>query len=365
MLEVFDKIVIFISCFLIYLFTLDDTYTLVPMIIVITLSCIGTYFENEKIDLSITILFAFLCYFYPNLLFYLPLMLYDIMIGKNINFGVIYTIPILFHIDKFNNFTLILLGLFLFLSTFIKYKTIKVNKLSREYNSFRDTSKELEILLEEKNKSLIENQDYEINVATLNERNRISKEIHDNIGHLLSRSLIQIGALLTVTKEELTKEGLTSLKDSLSEGMDSIRDSIHNMHDESIDLYTNINTLVKNFTFCMVTLDYNINTAPPLKLKYCFIAIVKEALANIMKHSNATKVTIVLMEHPIMYQLIISDNGNIDNKTVKEIHNINSYIIQSDGMGLRNIIERVRGFDGIINITTESGFEIFVTIPKK
>lgn len=363
MFEIFDKIIIFISCFLFYLFTLKDTYAIVPLIIVITLSCISTYIENTKVDLGITLLFAILCCFYPNFLYYLPLIIYDIMIEDNFKYGTIFLIPFYIHMDKLDVPVLSFLGLFILLSALAKYKTTEITKLSREYYLLRDTSKEFEILLQEKNKSLIENQDYEINVATLNERNRIAKEIHDNIGHILSRSLIQIGALLTITKEALTKEGLTSLKDSISEGMDSIRNSIHNIHDESVDLYTNINTLVKDFSFCPVILDYNINTPPPLKLKYCFIAIVKEALANIMKHSNATKVTIVLMEHPIMYQLIISDNGSIDSYTSELIQNLSN--MPSEGMGIQNIIERVRGFEGIINITTENGFQIFITIPKK
>lgn len=63
---------------------------------------------------------------------------------------------------------------------------------------------------------LLLNQDAQINLATLNEQNRISKEIHDNIGHLLSRSIIQIGALLIVAKDDVIIKGLTSLKESLS-----------------------------------------------------------------------------------------------------------------------------------------------------
>ena len=46
-------------------------------------------------------------------------------------------------------------------------------------------------MLTQKNKDLLEKQDYEIHVATLKERNRIAREIHDNVGHMLSRSLLQ------------------------------------------------------------------------------------------------------------------------------------------------------------------------------
>ena len=48
----------------------------------------------------------------------------------------------------------------------------------------------------------MEKQDYEIYLATLRERNRIAREIHDNVGHMLSRSILQMGALITIHKEE-------------------------------------------------------------------------------------------------------------------------------------------------------------------
>jgi signal transduction histidine kinase len=233
-----------------------------------------------------------------------------------------------------------------------------------EYNELRDTSKELTILQELKNQSILENQDYEINVATLNERNRISKDIHDNIGHLLSRSLLQIGALLTITKEENTRESLQSLKESISYGMDSIRNSIHNMHDESIDLYTSIDSIIKNFTFCEIHFEYDIKSNPEIKLRYAMIAIIKEALANIIKHSNATKVSVCLREHPAIYQLILQDNGTMEDhiklRLIKLIENQVFY----DGMGLQNISDRVKSFQGNINISLDNGFKIFITIPK-
>ena len=55
---------------------------------------------------------------------------------------------------------------------------------------YRDDSTEINLLLKEKNKNLLINQNYEINNATLTERNRIAREIHDNVGHMLSRAIM-------------------------------------------------------------------------------------------------------------------------------------------------------------------------------
>jgi signal transduction histidine kinase len=255
-------------------------------------------------------------------------------------------------------------SVFFVIAYLLKYKTVQLYHLKTDYNELRDTTAEFSMLLEEKNQSLIKNQDYEINMATLNERNRISKEIHDNIGHLLSRSLLQIGALLTITREEGTKEGLLLLKESLSGGMDQIRNTIHHMYDESIDLYAQVNQLIGDFTFCPANLDYDIRTNPPILLKYSFVAIIKEALANIMKHSNASKVSVMVREHPGMYQLVIKDNGTLSEDKILKLQRNTENKEFSDGMGLRNISDRVKGLRGNLNISVEHGFQIFITIPK-
>lgn len=175
---------------------------------------------------------------------------------------------------------------------------------------------------------------------------------------------MQIGALLTITKEASVQDNLCQLKGSISEGMDSIRESIHNMHDESIDLYTTFNSYIKEFNFCPIHLNYSVQSSPPLKLKYCFIAILKEALSNIIKHSNASEVSISCIEHPIMYQLIIWDNGILSTQTQIKLQSYLNEKGSEEGMGLESIIDRVHGLQGNIHITSDSGFKIFITIPK-
>ena len=73
-----------------------------------------------------------------------------------------------------------------------------------------------------------------------------------------------------------------------------------------------------------------------------------------MRHSNADKVQITVREHPSFYQLVISDNGT--RKTDISV---------SSGMGLSSMQERIQALNGVLRIQTETGFRIFITIPKK
>jgi len=363
--EIQDKIFLLIFGMVLYLLNDYSLLSVIPVIISILLSCLFYYFENSKITLCGCLAFGILCLFMPNYVIFLPLLLYDLIKDKYQLFALI--LPLIFAINAGDyTVSVILFTTIIMLSAILlKIKTVKLNLLQTDYNELRDTSSSYMRLLEEKNRSILKNQDYEISLATLNERNRISKELHDSIGHMLSRAILQVGALLTISKDKAVTEGLAELKNSLSSGMDEIRKSIHNMYDESVDLYTQIEKLINDFTFCRIYFDYDITGTPPVVLRYCFIAITREALSNIMKHSNATKAQIIMREHPGLYQLIIQDNG-----TIHKIQNAptDRYQVLSDnqdGMGLRNIYDRVKALNGNLHITTDDGFKIFVTIPKK
>lgn len=60
-------------------------------------------------------------------------------------------------------------------------------------HSMRDASMEHDMLMEQMNHQLIEKQNAQIYNATLKERNRIAREIHDNVGHMITRSILQVG----------------------------------------------------------------------------------------------------------------------------------------------------------------------------
>ncbi|MFP4697318.1 MAG: sensor histidine kinase [Eubacteriales bacterium] len=351
--NILNKIIIFVGTLGTLLLEITPYQGVIAMVIAISISALLEYFNNDRLDKVFFIFYLILSAIYPQFVFFLPLIGYDLLKTKNQALTLLVFIPYVLHINQFSLITTWVLIVICIIVYLLKVRAINEKKLREDYINQRDYLTELSISLEEKINELTIKQDIEVNLATLNERNRIAREIHDNVGHLLSSSILQIGAVMAVSKEESTVKSLEVVRDTLNEGLNSIRNSVHNLHDHSIDLYAEINKIVRNFTFCKATLDYEITGEMPAKAKYAIISIIKEALSNVMKHSNGDYVSISLYEHPKLYQLIIYDNG----KKKMDIEN-------SKGMGLESIKQRVASLNGIININQSKGFKIFISFMK-
>ena len=229
------------------------------------------------------------------------------------------------------------------------------------YKELRDNSEEKSIKLRSQNSELMNARDTEVYNAQLSERNRIAREIHDNVGHTLSRAILQMGALLAIHKEEPIHSELEGVRETLDTAMNNIRSSVHDLHDDSIDVSASIKSLAEPLEPKFnVQMDIDIGDDMPRQVKYAMIGIAKECISNIMKHSKNINVDIKLNEHPSMYQLIVHDYGTPDGEkasTVKiDMHNA--------GMGLESITTRAESVNGTLNISTENGFRVFVTVPR-
>jgi len=351
--KLIDKVIILFICLSIYLHNVANTYLIVPILICVFLSSIISYRENEKVLIILSIFFLILCFFNLDYLFFIPLMCYDLFSYKIKWLWLSLIFPIIIYSFEISPSSIFIILAYVFISYMLNYRTKSYENIKKNYYYISDSTNELSMKFENKNRELLEKQDYEVNLATLRERNRIARDIHDNVGHLLSRCILQIGALLAINKDENIDFNLRLVKDTLSEAMDSIRSSVHDLHEDAVDLQVEIQQLVDSFEFCSIKLDYDLESNPIKKIKYSFISITKEALSNIIKHSNATEVSIFLREHPSLYQLVIHDNGS----------NINYN--SENGIGIKNIKDRIASINGSINISTDSGFRIFISVPKK
>ena len=216
-----------------------------------------------------------------------------------------------------------------------------------------DHASELQQKLTQRNRQLQTAQNDAVRMATLQERNRIAREIHDNVGHMLTRALLQTGALAVCVKEEPLKASVAALQETLDSAMTSIRSSVHKLHDDAIPLEKSVQDCLQPLKDTYhITLTYDISEQIPSIIKLCLLGVLKESLSNVVKHSNGDAIQIVLREHPAFYQLSITDNGT------------GSYL-QQTGIGLETMQDRAEQVHGLIRFFPEKdSFRVFLSIPK-
>lgn len=354
MRRIFDHLSLLIYGLGAVLFTEADTPFLVAFLAAVICGCLHAYVRKGTYHNILFLICLALMILLPDFALFFPVVLYSLMEDNQIPLALIGGALCLFQTVSFGSAGILcFLTLGCMLALLLNYHSSSYEALDRKFRQTRDDGVEKNYLLKAKNQALLEKQDYEIYTATLKERNRIAREIHDNVGHLLSRSILLTGAIKAISKDDALAPSLAQLDEALNTAMTNVRESVHDLHDESVNLREALTGLTDAFTFCPLQMDYDMGYEVPKAVKYCFISIVKEALNNVMKHSNATQVRITLREHPGLYQLVIEDNGTDLPPDTKE------------GLGLVNMKDRVDSLKGTLLIQKGQGFRIFITIPKQ
>lgn len=345
-----------------------DTIQITACCLTIGVTCLITYSDLRQIRISLLIVYSFLAVFHPVFALFLPVFVYDAAkmskssslsgnhytdkkTGRFINVGILLLVTLL-SIPQHPPITIFYLLLFSALACLMQHYTQQIDTLLITYHNFQDESTLSERYLQEKNAALIQQQDYEISLAMAAERNRIARDIHDNVGHMLTRSILQTGAIQVINQNPDLTEPIQELHHTLNTAMTSIRNSVHDLHHDTVDLKHTVEEIIQSIPDLDIRLDYHIDSVLPQKIQYTFIAVIREALHNVTKHSNADQVLIQLREHPAMFQLLIQDNGT----QIREIH--------STGIGLASMQERVESLHGNIHFSTEKGFQIFISVMK-
>lgn len=374
MTEMIDKALLLLFGVILVGQTTSLAAPVVALLLGIVTATLGSYVSEDKYKCIYMAGFFVGCFLLPELCYFLPVVFYDCAMSRPMWLWYIQApvLGIYFGSKGVMGPQMItLLAALFMLAAVLGRRSGQMRLLQREMIRLRDTSTELNLVLREKNKSLMEKQDYEIHLATLRERNRIAREIHDNVGHMLSRSILQVGALMTIHKQEPLCAQLKSVGDTLNQAMNNIRESVHDLHDDSVDLRSAITEATREMQErYQLTIDYDMSVGVPREVKYCFITVVKEAMANITKHSDASRINLILREQPAFYQLVVEDNGSIargDGSGVQKDmgwQENTTWREGSEGIGLSNMRERVEALHGSFRIHTEKGFVIFISIPK-
>ncbi len=193
------------------------------------------------------------------------------------------------------------------------------------------------------------------------EREAIGRELHDNVGQILStvKLYLDIISKNRDAGEELLPKSIDLLLNSIHE----IRDLSHELSSPTIgtkSLVDSINELSENINSSggvQVHFSHDTNVDKIEKEQTLTIyRIIQEQLSNILKHSHATRVFIFLKQQNGTTKLAIKDNGvGFDQRAERR------------GIGLNNIEARAKAFSGYVNITSapEQGCTLEVIFPGK
>lgn len=355
-----NKALVYLLCATLLNGLSDYTIAAVACMAAVAATCLGTFFHAPKPFFFVCLAYCTTALFFPAFSVFLPVFFYDAagrtMGSKSSVVCLLVTMLLSLHTQPLP--TAISLFIFSAISYVLQYNCSRLDELTKQFHRYQDDSTESSMSLRQKNQALIAKQDYEINLATLSERNRIAREIHDNVGHMLTRSILQTGVLEVINKDKDLSGPLKDLHTTLDSAMTSIRNSVHDLHDEAVNLQFALSDIAKTASV-NVHLDYDVETDMPKEMKYAFIAIVREAVNNTQKHSNADRIRVIVKEHPALYQLSIEDNGTCPDETGRQ-----PTPDASCGIGLANMEERIRALNGNIRFSWEHGFRIFISIMK-
>jgi signal transduction histidine kinase len=201
-------------------------------------------------------------------------------------------------------------------------------------------------------------------LATVQERNRIARDIHDSLGHSLTVFNIHIGAALRLIHTDLPEAEalLLEVKQLGSQALQEVRESVTMLRADPLQgrsLYDAIGSLVREFhrtTGTLPTFTYEISTPLAVELNFTLYRLVQESLTNIRKHAAASAVSIAIYQTATEIQVIVRDNGR-----GFDLHH------NPSGFGLQGMQERSLALGGNLKITTalDRGCQIQVVFPAR
>ena len=304
----------------------------------------------------------------PSFLLFLPLVAYVLLDEGHAIVRFSWIVPLAFSLRFGDCFLTAAVTLLCAAAAVMAWRTSRMACERARYRRLRDDQQEASLALAQKNRDLLAAQDYEVRLATLTERGRIAREIHDNVGHLLTRSIMQVEALQVVHRDdERVRSELAQVGATLHEAMSTVRASVHDLHDDAFDLETQLREAAEAFTTLAVDIDYRASDVPS-DVGYGFIAIVREALSNASKHSDASRVSVSVAAYPAFYRLAVHDNGSVPPPaSVLDRQGADSAPASgaARGIGLATMSDRARALGGMLRVDYDQGFKVFVTVPKE
>ncbi|CAI9396585.1 MULTISPECIES: sensor histidine kinase [Bacillaceae] len=299
---------------------------------------------NYWLVIQILIVLIFSIYYDPNLLFmgYFPANFIGYYSGKK-NFYYFYSLlvfsvlfPIVISWNAINPYSLIFMVPFFIIMLISPFGI-------RSMNRRMDLEKQLD-LANEQISYLVKRE----------ERMRIARDLHDTLGHTLSLLTLKsqlVGKMAKPQPDSAMKEA-KEMEEISRAALKQVRELVSDMR--AITIREAIVEVQKTLQTAGIDADITIEMEDgevALLTQNIISLCLKEAVTNIVKHSDATKSKIAIQQDPGTVGLTVQDNG-------KGLH-----IEQSHGNGLKGMRERLELVDGKWSIASNHGTTIHIVVP--
>ena len=190
-------------------------------------------------------------------------------------------------------------------------------------------------------------------LAVAEERNRLSREMHDTIGHRLTVASVQLeGVQKLISKDPAKAEKMTgTVREQVREALRELRQTVATLREPleaDLPLEASLKRLVHGFeeaTGIIIHLMFP-ESFPEMSAAHrlAIYRTAQEALTNVQKHADAQQVWLQVSRQGDILTLRVSDNG----KGVKAREDVS-------GFGLRGIQERAAQLGGELRLEERKG----------
>jgi two-component system NarL family sensor kinase len=176
------------------------------------------------------------------------------------------------------------------------------------------------------------------------ERRRMARDLHDGLG--CSLSAIKLGLSRIPAESDQQERSLQQVTDQLDASIRELRWISRNMMPEALltlglsDALKDLCSSVMSAQLRLVYNAYNIDAALPLSTQTMIYRMIQEIISNAVKHAGASVLLLQCSQEEDSFFITVEDNGK----------GFDAGNHQSEGIGLKNIRNRVDYFNGNLNI---------------
>ena len=190
-------------------------------------------------------------------------------------------------------------------------------------------------------------------LAAIEERNRLARELHDAVKQQVFATVMQVAAARNLIDSDpaQAKERLQEAEHLAKQAQQELTALIRELRPAALDgkgLGPALSSYVRDWsrqTGVTVRLQMPGQRALPLPVEQAIFRVIQEALANIARHSQADQVDLMLQWEETSLRLEVKDNGRGFDPTVR----------RGQGVGLESMVERIQALGGTIRIHSQPG----------